>query len=334
MAVHFFYHDDLDDLLEWLILPLLRDCADASTADRMCFTRYVVGGPHIRLRLRVMHESDTGLVRDLVKTHSQSFFHEHKSCRILTQDEIIRITRNALAGDHPAAPLEDSAPRPNNTAHEFPACFESARYGGEAYLPHSLDLFCIVSLAITTEVHSLRVRNALTYSRRARLFLQLALGMLHGGLNSPRRIAEVLARYEAIVPRAIEHSLRKAQNSMHAAGSSVFGRLWLTPKECESSLVQVANGTALLRRCMGQPSLNEEILLSHIHMAANRLGLNTADEIYLLTLLYRTLDITSAAPLLSSFAEPISGPNDSGVALAELARQAFQACGAGKDGLQ
>lgn len=309
-SFHIHYHANLDRLLLDFLPPLLAALIDASEIDRFFFVRYELGGPHLRLRLRLAAAPDPGLEQvgsasSRVAQRAAAFFRQHPSTRSRPPEQIQQHNEAILASD----PYEtDGTVYPDNHVRAVDLVPETDRYGGPSLQAVSFDYFTLSS------VEALRFLHA------------------HGGLPRARQLPllfRLLAREAAGFARDADELLALVEYSFTAPGSAMSGivqrgaRLFDERKEffcrlLESSIATKPEvvaptadlGTAAYRlaaELVGvEPEIRLRIVSSQMHMTANRLGLGNPEEVYIAYLIWRAaqeLRSTSLARHLARYRE-------------------------------
>jgi hypothetical protein len=290
-SFHIHYHASLDRLLLDFLPPLLTGLIDASEIDRFFFVRYELGGPHLRLRLRLAAAPDPGLLQvnsasSRVAQRAAAFFRQHPSTRSRPPEQIQQHNETILASD----PHEtDGSVYPDNHFRAVTLVPETDRYGGPSLQAVSFDYFMLSSVA------ALRFLHAHGEQPRAR---QLPL------------LFRLLAREAAGFARDADELMTLVAYSFTASGSAMSGivqrgeRVFDERNEffcrlLESSIAakpEVAAPTAdlgtaahrLAAELVGvEPEIRLRIASSQMHMTANRLGLGNPEEVYIGYLIWR-----------------------------------------------
>jgi len=282
IAFHLHYHADLDRLLTAFVRPLLTELVAAPSIDRSFFVRYALGGPHLRLRLRVLDGQESA-VRALVTARAAAFFHEAPSTPSMPVEAIHRINQSILATD---ANEHDDAILPDNCALERPFEPETERYGGAALLPCSLDYFALSS------ARALRFLDAHGGTPRARqlpLILRMLLGEALGFATDGEELLALIASpfegHEAMKP-FVDRGDR-----LFAEQKEAFCRLVRSDVEAHLGAAKPAALAGLdlfeaardLAAAWGPAPAATRLRIagSQTHMSANRLGLRNPEEVYL-----------------------------------------------------
>lgn len=275
VSYHFFYQGSRDRLLLELAQPLVAQLWRRGDLDRFFFIRYNLGGPHIRLRLQVRPGRE-GEVDRQVRERAAEFFLRAPSETVLDEEAIRRENQRLLAND----PDGEDALHPNNSVAELAFHPETARYGGEELLPHSLDLFALSSVEALT-----LLRTHSNSPKPARLSTALwSLARLALGLASDSGDFLDLVRYAEIWSRGAGALFLSRGDEAFAKDPDRICRLLRTEilSLChEETGPLAAAGRRLSREIASAEAALREIAVSHIHMTANRLGLNNPEEIYL-----------------------------------------------------
>lgn len=291
-AFHFHYHEQQDHLLEELLRPLVASLAKRGESDSFFFVRYLLGGPHIRLRVRLC--GDLQAVAAEVQGTAKRFFEACPSRATLPEDKILAINREILKGD----PTErDEEVYPDNFMRPAPFHPELERYGGPELFPESLAFFAISSCRVLRWLHE---KAGDSGSRLSFAFHHLALQALGSSKNGQELLglvsypvpgwesapALLVQRGDEVFERQKESHVRALRRRIEAiVDGPLFGGDLLAERTLEGALREVRT--------------RRGILSSHLHMTANRLGLKHAEEIYLARLLWRTFsELASSEPAL------------------------------------
>jgi Lantibiotic biosynthesis dehydratase C-term len=269
-CVYFHYHGDQELLLSHLLVPIIHEQVRRNSIDRFFFVRYRLGGPHLRLRLRRQGAVDAQEVLRQMGERAGDFFAEQPSRRSWAAEEIRRRNRAILASD----PSEDDdAVYPDNSWRAVPFRPEVERYGGDALLPLSLDLFTVSSVAA---LDTLALVRGAARSRQYAVFFGLLAGLAQGIARDFDELSDLLARQSP--PREALAEVVKKADRVFAAQRETLCRVF------------AAGGDDLLTRSARrlrteldglEPRARRRVCSSHIHMTANRLGLGHSEELYL-----------------------------------------------------
>jgi hypothetical protein len=260
----------------------------------MYFVRYNLGGPHIRLRWRLVDQSAEAAAVAALAEHAHEFFARYPSTNAWSEYRV-REANAALLGVDPLAQGEDDQVFPDNSWRAAPLGFEIERYGGPTCFQRSLDLF---TLSSTSVLQALRTPGGVDAGElrliSLRLILHLAWGLV-GNDNSCKdrdRFFE-LVRYaptfmgeesyviclkeaDALFTRKRDQLRKLVQSEL--LGGAGPGQLSVAAGQFSTALTGVDD----YKRWY--------IAASHIHMTANRLGLNNAQEVYLSQILWRAVE--------------------------------------------
>jgi len=287
-AFYLFYHADLDRLLTDLVSPTVRTLTAQGFIDRFFFVRYSLGGPHVRLRLRVT-PGRTVAVAAALQSAAEAFFAARPSLASLSEEAIRRENRAIVTAD----PGEDAdVVYPDNALVSFPFQCEVERYGGPALVRHSLDFF---TLSSTYALRVLAAGESEPRSRRlaeiARLLACLALGLARNVEEFLTLLAYPFAlwgqRMELMAARGDEAFAARRE----ALCSLVDEEIERYASEAPLPLGAAAGGMVEAGRCLGwelrHSSTRSGIGISHLHMTANRFGLKNPEEVYIGRMLWR-----------------------------------------------
>jgi hypothetical protein len=284
VSYHLFYQGSRDRLLTGLVRPLAADLWREGRIDRFFFVRYALGGPHLRVRFRVV-PSHGGDVEAGVEAACEEFFRHFPSETTLTEAEIRRTNRSLIAND----PEAQDVLHPNNSWTQVPFQGETERYGGEELLGHSLDFFNVSSLRVlrfltdgevTWSAQSrfallLFTRHALGLARDPEEFLDLiSQPIISWGEHTPT----ILSHGDQVFERQRDHFVRLLRDEAEA----------LTPYSSQEDTESARRLAWEVRDAA--PALRRSIAVGQLHMTANRLGFTNAQEVYLSRILYRTAE--------------------------------------------
>lgn len=292
-AFHLYYHEDPERLLREVVDPLVANLGEAGWIERFFFLFFSLGGRHVRLRLRVP-PGWGGEVEGAVRRAADELFRRRPSERSVPEEELRERNRQILAHD----PNEtDDVVYPDNSVQVVGFHPETGRYGGPERLSVSLDFFTASSLEALS-FH--RVCAEQPRSRQLTAALRVLLSLAWGLSGTADQLVD-LAGYaqrerdpwtEAIVDRG-DQAFDAQEEQLVALASSDLGDLeqgadaaapgergWL-PEAARRFVASISDA--------GRPP-EDQVLVSHLHMTANRLGLTNPEEVYLSRLLTRTLE--------------------------------------------
>jgi len=305
---HLYYHQDRGSTIDGFVRPMVAALLSADWIDRFFFVRYGLGGPHIRLRLHP-RPGASALVTEAAESQARDFLASRPSTSNLTPQSIRRGNRQLLASD----PHEtDDSVYPDNSFLAFPFRPEIERYGGPGLWRDSVDFFVLSS---ATVLELLREHGAEPRARHVTLALQVLAGQALGFARDEEDLI-VLLRYAVDLwgermPQAMEKADRVLTEKKR-----IFDQLFdkepdLAAGEARARLNQGARRLAWIVRGADR-SVHQRIGTSQLHMTANRLGLNNAEEVFLSRILTRvaTERITSGESLGTLLAANVSPLRD------------------------
>jgi hypothetical protein len=279
VSFHFYHHESPALILAQLLTPLVRDLLRGAIS-RFFFVRYSLGGPHIRLRLRVTSGTvDPVDLLSRIGREAADFFCRHPSLHSWSEDEVRRRNRIILAQD----PSEhDAGLYPDNSFRSAPFHPEVERYGGPEVLSLSLDLFTLSSVIA---IYSLEAGNAENRSVQLGRFFRLLASQVQGLAAGENELLAILGRLSTPPSETLMGVIRKA-DQVFQTRQNVFVQLFEGLEDDRQGWL-LSEGAARLRQGLGSadPATRERIAVSQIHMTANRLGLGLAEELYLCRLL-------------------------------------------------
>ena len=291
IAYQLFYHEDRDRALREFITPSLGDLWRQERIHSFFFVRYALGGPHLRLRVRVCPNRGEE-VAAILERDAAVFLARHPSTATWSEDKILRQNRTLLAHDREE---EDCGIYPDNTFLPVPPRFEIERYGGPALLGASLDFFALSSLFV---LRFLALHAVTPPARRLPVILRILARQAFGLATDGDDLLGLLA-YAGGSPAPLA--------SFALRGDQVFE----TRKETFRTLLAaevgaLAQGPSLeteaarrLRRAIAgaDAAIRQRIVWSQMHMTANRLGLLNPEEVYISRLLWRSVrDLADRSP--------------------------------------
>lgn len=286
-SCHLYYHADRSRLLRDLVLPVVSTLSAREAIDRFFFIRYGLGGPHVRLRMRV-HPGRGDEALRILASAAEELFARWPSTEPLSEEEIHRTNQALLAGDPQE---EEDAVYPDNSLRIFPPYFEVQRYGGPELLEHSLDFFAFSSIqSLLFLADHCEEPWARQLPHAFRLLARQAWGLAGD-------VEEFLAFLEFPMP-----AWRAPMAAFLARGDQIFEQrpgffVRLLADEIEeiaaaptpgtlAAFADAARALAWEIRDAGAAD-RRRIATSQMHMTANRLGLKNREEAYLSRLMWR-----------------------------------------------
>jgi hypothetical protein len=301
VSYHLVSHTRRDELLSRLARPVLHELYSGRLMTRFFFIRYELGGPHIRLRLFCAPGYRTEVDR-IVRARAEEFFRRCPSTSSLDEEAVREQNRWILRTD----PEAEDVVHADNSILEVPFRSETERYGGRRFFDFSLLFFEISSAHALLFLESHRetattrflawamrslVRQAIGFAAGGKEFLRL---LAYAGEGSAIAHPVVLARadqaFEQEPEKYVQLIREEIENSCSPEPSLRLGDYLLT--EAARRL------RASVREA--RPPARAEILMSQLHMTANRLGMKNPEEAYLGRILWRAAQEISRAdpPLL------------------------------------
>ena len=294
-SYHIFYHASLDLLLLDLVLPVLRELWSRNRLRRFFFIRYPMGGPHVRLRL-FGGPADLQEAADILARQAADFFSRRPSTTPVDENVIRERNQRLLKDD----PEEIDAVYPDNSFAEIPFRPEVERYGGEALIERSLELFSLSSAATLAllQSHASEPRSRLL-GAAMRILLRQALGFAADGEELARFVAYPLppgGGPSPLTARADQEFERQPESYVRLLSEEIESSLALgPPHELDGFLL--TEGSHRLDRHLrsASPSVRWRVVSSQLHMTANRLGLKNPEEAYFGRILWRAARELSAS---------------------------------------
>lgn len=293
---HLFYHADRDLLLREMVGPLAASLLASGDAGHVWFVRYLLGGPHVRLRIRP-RRGRARVVAERVDAAAEAFFARHPSPQPLAEEAVRRMNREALAGDPQIDPADDVV-RPDNSFRSTPPRFEVARYGGPALFPASLDFFAVSS---TWVLRTLAARGDLTPAARLDVAMRAMLRQAWGLADDVAGVGQLGAWATHIFKGVLDGFVTRGDDAFERSRDALCARV-------RGELQALAEGGAvsgddvhapawlggasrLLARELADADRDRrwKVAWSQVHMTANRLGLRNPEEVYVGRMLQRAL---------------------------------------------
>lgn len=280
-SYHIFYHGDRNLVLRHLVRPAAATLLADGHVDRFFFIRYPLGGPHVRLRLRVIPGREEAVTAGLTGG-AVAFFRRWPSTETMPEEEVRQGNRAILNGD----PSEhDDSVYPDNTLRRFPCRFEVERYGGADLLAHSLDFFTLSSVQA---LHFLDAHGEEPQARQLATVFRLLAGQACG-LAADRDELIALLEYCLPVWGVPLAPFVERGEQVFARDPQPFLRLLGEAVESASDPAPAPDAEAARRlawEIRGAPrGTRRRIATSQMHMTANRIGLRNKEEVYLCRLM-------------------------------------------------
>jgi len=271
LSFHVAYHSgNRDQLLTDLVRPLVRSLWQEGKLESFFFLRHVLGGPHIRLRIRPTPGSRDA-VRETVREQVADYLAAFPSPARSFAGAVSR----ALA---------------DNSIEEIPFEPEVERYGGSELIGKSLDFFVLSS---ARALGLLGHRATVSAGEWLTIALRLEARHVLGFADEVEDLESLIAEPRAILGAGPDLIRERADRAFGESGDRLVG---LLRREIEklglAALSPLEDGE--VARCLGrelagvEEATRSRIFVNQIHMTANRLGLATAEEAYVARILWRT----------------------------------------------
>jgi Lantibiotic biosynthesis dehydratase C-term len=291
---HLYYHQSLDTIVQRFVHPLVVSLVRNGQIKAFFFVRDGLGGPHIRLRLRVIPDARDRVLAAM-RQSAQRFLDLEPSTRSLDEETIRRSNKFIMAAD----PHEiDDSVYPDNSFHVMPFRPEIERYGGSSRFRLSLDFFTLSSVAAVEFLSKYgELSRSAQLAHAFRLLLQQALGFAADETELCDLLRYGVDSWGEILPKVVDKGDKVARHQR-----DVFLRLFDKSLAEVRSLQVEAKGFGgaqdflILgaRRLSGAIGTADRVTRariggSQLHMTATRLGLSNAEEVYISRLLMVTL---------------------------------------------
>jgi Lantibiotic biosynthesis dehydratase C-term len=289
-SYHVFYHGERNHAVLQLVCPLVRELLACGAISRFFFIRYGLGGPHLRLRWSVPDERAAALAERKLEERACQFFASFPSTDTLPEEKIRQMNR-MLVGNGPVNPLEKDPVYRDNSWDSFPVVFEQERYGGAESFPLALELFNLSSSTVLRGL-SEHCNSIPVWSRTA--LLRFAVQLAWGFAADEEEFISLAGYAEHFMGKNFAPCLQEGDEIFNRRSAEFMAMLngELTQLAAEDVPLEahvLASGALCVARSLTSRSAQERwnAAASHIHMTANRLGINNAEEVYLSRVLYR-----------------------------------------------
>jgi Lantibiotic biosynthesis dehydratase C-term len=292
-AFHFYYHGRQNLLLEHLLRPLVGALLKRGELDSFFFVRFFLGGPHIRLRLRLRGSKET--VADEVQRAAERFFSDFPSRTPLSEDEIRRASHAILENDREEW---DESIYPDNSVREAPFRPEIERYGGLDLLPDSLAFFALSSCQALRFFHRHQGNpgpKLLTFAFH--LLGCHALEFAQDPVEFLELIRYPVGNWDIAPPLLV----KRGDQAFEQQRSGFLRALWCMIEDVAEERPRREDAAAPLRLnwSLQKSVARRKILSSQLHMTANRLGLRNGEEVYVARIVWRAAtELAGSEPML------------------------------------
>lgn len=302
-AIHAYCQGDTDRLILEGLRPAISEIRSQGLIEGWFFLRYWHGGPHLRVRLLGSGES-LERAREILVGHLRSTLDELEVDKPLVAEEFYAGFRTQ--GD---VPLDESWHEHGEIiVRDYEPEFD--RYGGVGAMRVSEQLFQVsseIALAVVGATSTDQARSAVTLD----LFRGLVRGMY------PDAASQIIwLREYAIMWRFLDRSVGEGSTAIRDAAEVTFvgnaGRLM--PSTTTDDMPGLANWQRAVQRVVEWLGEREDlttgvdaVLVSHMHMMCNRLGLNASDEFYLAWL--ASMALAAPAARTDYFADGVTAPD-------------------------
>jgi len=293
LSFHIYYHEGLDRVLRGLVHPVVSSLVENAQIESFFFIRHGLGGPHVRLRLKIFPHIGIEVTRT-VERFARDFLELTPSMKPLGEEVIQRFNQSILASD----PHEsDDSIYPDNSFHRMPFRPEIQRYGGPDRFRLSLDFFTLSSVAaIEFLFRHAEASRSLQLTAAFRLLLQQALGFAADEAELSDLLRYGVDWMGANLPRIVEKGDRVARSQIDAfldlfrRSISAVGLLSARRESVDASDLLILGAQRLSEATAADHTTRVGIGGSQLHMTATRLGLSNAEEVYLSRLLTAALE--------------------------------------------
>jgi hypothetical protein len=284
IAGHLYYHQSLNPLVKGFVHPLVVSLVKDGLINAFFFVRAGLGGPHLRLRLRVVPGAKEPAL-EAMQQSARRFLDLQPSTQSLEEEAIRRSNKAILAAD----PHEiDDAIYPNNSFQIMAFRPEIERYGGPSHFRASLDFFALSSVAAVEFLaqHGDALRSA-QLTDAFQLLLQQALGFATDMNELSDLLRYGVDSWGEMMPKIVEKGDRVALSQRDVFLNLLHGSLAKMRSLPEDASGYLVLGASRLSAALATAdrAVRAGIGGSQLHMTASRLGLSNAEEVYLSRLL-------------------------------------------------
>jgi hypothetical protein len=291
---HLYSHQSLDPVVRGFVHPLGVSLVKEGHIQAFFFLRYGLGGPHVRLRLRVVPGARESVLAAM-RQAAERFLELSPSTLSVDEEEIRQANAAILASD----PHEtDDSVYPDNSFRVVPFRPEIERYGGPGLFGASLDFFTLSSVAALELLSQQgRAPRSAQLPQAFRLLLQQALGFAADETELGDLLRYGVDSMGAGMPAIVEKG-DKVARSQRDAFLGLFQKSVAGVRSLQTGSEPSGRAVGLLIEGSGRLSaaigLTDRVARawiggSQLHMTASRLGLSNAEEVYLSRLLTVTL---------------------------------------------
>jgi SagB-type dehydrogenase family enzyme len=277
-SLHVYCHSETDRLLREGVAPAIAQMRAEGALDGWFFMRYWHGGPHVRLRLRGTEEGVVAASRVV----------SERLRRVLRHIEVPEpLDPEAFYAGfrHQGDLAPDETWHPHGTVVERDYEPELERYGGVGAMAATERLFELsseVALAVIAGTADEQARNAVA--------IDLIRGLVAGAYPNDGAAQVTWLREYATMWQFLDAAVERNATAIRSAAEATFVRSAAQlagPADGELSPLArtwcqaVRRFASWLREQDALTSTPDAVLVSHLHMTANRLGLTASDEFYL-----------------------------------------------------
>ena len=288
-SYHVVYHGDLDQLLLVCVQPLVQELLGKKLIDSYYFVRYRLGGPHVRVRLRIKEGIQNAALVEGWEYKLSILIAKLPPHRSLPVQQILKENQLILQAD-PSIGTEQSEVFEDKSCQQRELRFEFERYGGVENSLLSLELFCFSSACVLQHLED-HLGSAAGWQLGVffRLGLRLAIHLARDESEMRALVAYRCQRDDA----PVFVSGRSGPDAMFQKQREQLIRVW--EKECATLMHDPSSPAETVARSLsiqldGLPTHRRLLaMMSHLHMTANRLGLDGRQELYVSYLMDRTL---------------------------------------------
>ena len=320
LSAHIFYNViDARLLLVECVTPLISTLENEALIDGYFFIRYWLGGPHIRLRLRLMDGAEELTVKEILEKAVRSYLARRPSLFDLDPVKSQPYMRRLYEAEYGSEAFKEqfgenaSVPiYPNNSISYIDYQPEYDRYGG----PKGVELAeWHFERSSATVLRILKTGNCHIKSALLGQGLQLMHAMASVCYPDPSNRAVFFERYsqawreqylqDNVAPESVYEKAYDRQRSKlerHIAGLEVYdtaqthqsNTVYQWYEHCmavkDAVLALYESGELVLSPLATSPEeAMRRVFVSYMHMTNNRLGISIPDESYLAHILGRTI---------------------------------------------
>jgi len=302
ISVHLYYEEPWENFLVDAVMPFVKNLNNTHLINCYFFIRYWEKGPHIRLRLKIIENTDTESLRKIIFKYFDNYFTKNPSFRK-------RNNNNELY--------------PNNSIQFIEYMPEIGRYGGNLGICISEKQF---EMSSNTVLDIFNDYHEISYENKLAVAIQLHLGFIYSFKLTLQQGADL---FKTVSNRMLTHVMKpeKINNGQDFESNKQkvlekFNSIWESKSDSLTDFHTAIWETLLAKNDFDSNWMNSWVKMmtcifnelsankielfipewydnnvklcyiyeSYIHMTNNRIGITNIDEAYLAYIIYRTIN--------------------------------------------